>query len=187
MAGFGAISSRLYAFFTRNPSTSRVILELAALRPDDRVLEVGCGAGGAVELAANTIGADRVAAVDPSPTFVEMVAKRVPGADLRVAGAEDVPFPDESFTVIYSVASMHHWDDPDAGLATLIAKLAPGGRLLIAERLLSRRGHGITQERITEVETKLFELGQTEVRTVERKAGRRRLAVLLSTRPLLAA
>lgn len=183
MAGFGAISSRLYAFFTRNPSTSGVIIDLAALRPDDRVLEVGCGAGGAVELAATKIGADRVTAVDPSPTFVELVAKRVPGIETAVAGAEDVPFPDESFCVIFSVASMHHWDDPDAGLATLTSKLTPGGRLLIAERLLRRRGHGITQERITEVETKLFELGQVDIHTVERQAGHRRLAVLISTRP----
>ena len=183
MAGFGAISSRLYAFVTRNPSTARVVIELASLSPDDRVLEVGCGAGGAVELAATKIGADRVTAVDPSPTFVELVAKRVPGIETAVAGAEDVPFPDESFSVIYSVASMHHWDDPDAGLATLTAKLAPGGRLLIAERLLRRRGHGITQERITEVETKLFELGQVDIHTVERQAGHRRLAVLMATRP----
>lgn len=187
MSGFGAITSRVYAVFTRNPSTARIVIEEARLGPDDRVLEVGCGAGGAVELAASKIGAERVSAVDPSPTFAEMVAKRVPGAEVQAAGAESVPFPDETFTVIYSVASMHHWDDRDAGLTHLVAKLAPGGRLLIAERLIRRPGHGITTDQIAEVETILTDLGQTGVHTIERDAGHRHLAILTSTRPLFAA
>lgn len=182
MAGFGKIMSRVYAVFTRNPSTAATTVDEARLRPEDRVLEIGCGAGGAVDLVAQRIGADRVCAVDPSPTFVEMVRKRVPGADIRAAGAEDVPFDDGGFTVVFSIASMHHWDDRAAGLATAVAKLTPGGRLLIAERLLNQPGHGITPDQIAEVERALTDLGQTDVHTVERTAGRRRLAILLSTR-----
>jgi ubiquinone/menaquinone biosynthesis C-methylase UbiE len=143
----------------------------------------GARPGRAVEQAAHTIGADRVAAVDPSPAFVEMVSRRVPGADVRIAGAENLPFDDQSFTAIYSIASMHHWDDRSAGLAELASKLAPGGRLLIAERLLRRPGHGITSEQLSEVENALKNLGQIEVRTVVRPAGRRRLAILCSNRP----
>lgn len=187
MAGFSRVASRLYALFTRNPSTARVVVEQARLQPTDRVLEVGCGAGGAVDLAAQALGADRVAAVDPSPAFVDMVSRRVPGADIRVAGAEDVPFDDQRFTVIFSVASMHHWDDRSAGLATLAAKLAPGGRMLIAERLLKKPGHGITPEQLAEVEAELTGLGQIGVHTVERKAGPRQLAIIRSTRPRAAA
>ena len=182
MAGFGRLASRAYALITRNPSTARAVVELCELRADDRVLEVGCGAGGGVDLAAQQIGADRIAAVDPSPTFVQLVHKRVPGADVRVSGAEDLPFDDRSFTAIYSIASMHHWDDRSQGLATVAAKLAPGGRLLIAERALSSPGHGITPDQVKVVVAELERLGLTEVRVSDHRAGRRRMSVIRATR-----
>jgi len=187
MAGFGALASRAYALFTRNPSTARVVVELCGLRADDQVLEVGCGAGGGVDLVAQRIGADRIAAVDPSPTFVAMVSKRIPGADIRVAGAEDLPFEDGSFTVIYSIASMHHWDDRDRGLATLAAKLAPGGRLLIAERALNSPGHGITAEQTEVVLAELERCGLVDAHSTEHPAGSRRLTVIIASRPAQAA
>lgn len=182
MTGFGAIGSRLYGFFYRNPPSNRVVVDLAELGPGDRALEVGCGAGAGVAMAAERIGADRVAAVDPSPTFVDMVRKRVPGADVQVSGAEDVPFTDGSFTAIWTIASMHHWDDRDTGLATLTRKLAPGGRLLVAERLLDRPGHGITPDQLTTVTALLTDLGHTAVDVVERPDGRRHTLAIIRAR-----
>lgn len=179
MSGFGAIGSRLYGFFYRNPPSNRTVLELAELGPHDRVLEVGCGPGAGVALAAERIGAERVSAVDPSPTFVDMVRKRVPGADVQVAGAEDVPFPDGSFTVIWTIASMHHWDDRDTGLATLTRILADGGRLFVAERLLDRPGHGITRAQLPEVVALLQRLGHAAVDVVERPDGRRHTLAII--------
>ncbi|GAB3397007.1 class I SAM-dependent methyltransferase [Humibacter soli] len=184
MAGFGWLASRAYALFSRNPSSARAVIELAELQPDDRVLEVGCGAGGAVDLAAQRIGADRIAAVDPSSTFVTMVRKRVPGADVRVAAAENLPFDDDSFTVIYSIASMHHWDNRTQGLAAIARKLAPGGRLLIAEQTLTEPGHGITPAQTRVVVADLEQHGLTNVRTSQHPAGRRRLTVITATQPL---
>ncbi len=186
MSGFGAVGARLYAWFNRHPETNRAVVDLAELRAGEPVLEVGCGPGVALELAARQAGAEYVAAVDPSETFVAMARKRVPGADVRVAGAENVPFADGSFAAIYTLASMHHWNDRDAGLARLTAKLAPGGRLLLAERLLDRPGHGITPGQLGEVAARLTDFGQTGVRTVERRVGRRTLAVLVSERSLAA-
>lgn len=183
MAGFGVVSSRLYAWFTRNPSSVRAVVDFADLRDGDRVLDVGCGAGGGVDLAAQRLGAGSVAAVDPSETFVRMVRRRVPGADVRVSGAESVPFDDAAFSVIYAVASMHHWDDRDSGLATLVRKLAAGGRLLLAERALASPGHGITAGQTREVVETLSRLGQGDVSVVERRAGRRLLTIIASSRP----
>jgi ubiquinone/menaquinone biosynthesis C-methylase UbiE len=182
MSGFGIIGSRLYALFSRNPESNRLVVDLAELGADDRVLDVGCGAGGGVAAAAAAIGSDRVAAVDPSPTFAGMVRKRVPGADVRVAGAEDVPFVDASFTVIWSIASVHHWDDRDAGLATLTAKLTDGGRLLLAERLLHSPGHGITREQIRDITGLLEQLRYRSVTVVERRMRRRTLIVICARR-----
>lgn len=183
MSSFGAVGARLYAWFNRHPEANRTVVELAALRPGDRVLEVGCGPGVGLELAARVVGAEHVAAVEPSETFVAMARKRVPGADVRMAGAEDVPFADGSFAVIYTLASMHHWDDRDAGLATLCAKLRSGGRLVLAERLLDRPGHGITHAQLAEVAGRLADLGQIGFHSKQRDVGRKTLVALISVRP----
>ncbi|AYY13973.1 class I SAM-dependent methyltransferase [Actinobacteria bacterium YIM 96077] len=182
MAEFGAVMARVYGLFNRNPKSNQMMVDIAELKPDDRLLEIGCGAGAAVALAAEQIGAENVAAVDPSETFVDMVRRRVPGADVRVAGAEDLPFDDASFTVIWSIASMHHWPDRAAGLATVASKLAPGGRLLLAERLLKKPGHGITSAQLAEVKAELAELGLSNPETIERKLGRKTMAVIHATR-----
>jgi ubiquinone/menaquinone biosynthesis C-methylase UbiE len=181
VCGFGAVTARIYAWLNRDPPSNRIVVDLLELTPRDRVLEVGCGPGAAVELAAARVGPDRVAAVDPSRTFVEMVRRRVSGADVRVGSVEKLPFDDRAFTAIWSIASMHHWPDRDAGLAELTSKLAPGGRLLVAERLLRRRGHGITVDQTAEVRASLDRLGYRGIRTIRRRNGRRTMQVIHAT------
>ncbi|PSL02513.1 methyltransferase family protein [Haloactinopolyspora alba] len=182
MSQFGALTARLYGWVYGRSKVDDMVVELAGLSPRDRVLEVGCGPGTAVARAAERIGASRVAAVDPSATFVRMARNRVPDADVRVAGAESLPFTDRSFDAIWSIASMHHWADRDAGLRELTAKLAPSGRLLVAERLLSKTGHGITIDQAAEVTALLTELGHTDVRTEERRSGRITMMIIRSAK-----
>lgn len=182
MLKFGALSARVYSWLYRSSPSNRIVVDLLDLRADDRVLEVGCGPGTAVALAAERIGPDRVAAVDPSPTFVELAGRRVAGADIRVGTAEKLPFDDGTFTAIWSIASMHHWEDRDAGLAEQTAKLAPGGRLLLAERLLPKPGHGITADQTADVLAALKRLGYTDVRTTRHANRRKTLQVIHGTR-----
>jgi ubiquinone/menaquinone biosynthesis C-methylase UbiE len=42
-----------------------------------------------------------------------------------------LPFASESFDLVVSSLSAHHWEDPDAGAAEIARVLRPGGRLLI--------------------------------------------------------
>lgn len=182
MRAFGVVTARIYRFLYNRSPTNRFVVDLAELRPDDRVLEIGCGPGTAVVLAAERLGAHQVAAVDPSATFVDIVRRRVPGADVRIAGAETLPFDDGAFTVIWSVASLHHWSDQEAGLAVAAAKLAPGGRLIIVERLLDESGHGITPQRTTEVVALLSSLGLGDVQTTEHRVGRKTMMAIRAQR-----
>lgn len=94
-----------------------------------------------------------------------------------------MPFPDGTFSVIVTIDSMHHWPDRDRGLATLVRKLAPGGRLLIAERSIVRGGHGIKAHEVEEVLATLRRLGQVEVRAEERRVGGRPTTYITSTAP----
>lgn len=65
--------------------------------PEGPVLDVGCGPGSLTEAMAARFGATAVAAVDPSEPFVAGCRERVPGADVRLAAAEALPFDDGSF------------------------------------------------------------------------------------------
>jgi ubiquinone/menaquinone biosynthesis C-methylase UbiE len=48
-----------------------------------------------------------------------------------VGDVASLAFPDASFDLVVSTLSMHHWDDPTAGLAEIRRVLRPGGRALV--------------------------------------------------------
>lgn len=93
--------------------------------------------------------------------MVERASRRVPGADVRVASAEDLPFPDDHFTVVVNVASFHHWADRDAGLREIRRVLAPGGRLHIMEGVIKdgKDGHGLNHGDVESLKARYLELG----------------------------
>ncbi|HEU4895834.1 MAG TPA: class I SAM-dependent methyltransferase [Acidimicrobiia bacterium] len=163
----------LYTIFNRNPDSNVAIVEFASLTAEDRFLDVGCGPGAALERAAAT-GA-QVAGVDPSQSMVDRASKRVPAADVRVASAEDLPFPDDRFTVVVNVASFHHWADRDAGLREILRVLAPGGRLHVMEGMIEegKDGHGLSPGDLESLKARFLELGYADVSVDTVKTGRR--------------
>nr|WP_217427970.1 class I SAM-dependent methyltransferase [Microlunatus speluncae] len=54
------------------------LIDFAELEPESRVLDVGCGPGALTARLAERVGADRVAAVDPSASFVDACRDRCP-------------------------------------------------------------------------------------------------------------
>jgi SAM-dependent methyltransferase len=67
--------------------------------PGDRVLEVACGSGVFLQLAAER-GA-RVTGIDASPRLVELACRRAPTADVGVADLEFLPFEDNRFDAVF--------------------------------------------------------------------------------------
>ncbi len=57
--------------------------------------------------------------------------------------AEALGLPDGSATVAWSISTVHHWSDVDAGLVGVHRVLEPGGRFVAIERLspAGARGH----------------------------------------------
>jgi ubiquinone/menaquinone biosynthesis C-methylase UbiE len=90
--------------------------EFARLEPAWRVLDVGCGPGALTSELAGRVGAHRVAGANPSPSFVSSCASRVPGADIRLAPAEQLPWPAAAFDAVLSQLVVSFLDDPGAGL-----------------------------------------------------------------------
>ena len=80
----------------------RYALELAPAFADfvgvheGKVVDVGCGSGILTEELARRVGAENVAAADPSP-LLETCRERVPEADVRPGTAEELPWTDDTF------------------------------------------------------------------------------------------
>jgi SAM-dependent methyltransferase len=109
------------------PSLSQAHIEAAGVEPDHRVLDVGCGPGTLTKALADRVGAGRVAAVDPSPEFVEACRERVPGADVRVAPAEDLPRFEEPFDTVLSQLVVNFLANAEAGVQGMRGAVRPGG------------------------------------------------------------
>jgi SAM-dependent methyltransferase/alkylhydroperoxidase family enzyme len=91
----------------------------------DRLLDVACGAGLALELAAAR-GAT-CAGIDASPRLVAVARDRNPGADVRVGDMHALPWPDGSFDVVTSCRGI--WGTTPAAVDEVYRVLAPGGRI----------------------------------------------------------
>lgn len=103
------------------------LADLAGVTAGQRVLDVGCGPGALTAELVGRVGADAVSAVDPSQPFVTAVAERYPGVDVREAGADDLPFPDDEFDVVLAQLVIHFLKDPVAGVAEMTRVTRPGG------------------------------------------------------------
>lgn len=101
--------------------------DLAGVDPGQRVIDVGCGPGALAAELVERVGAANVAAVDPSEPFVEAAKARHAGVDVRLASAEHVPFPDDSFDIAIAQLVVHFMTDPVAGLREMARVTRPGG------------------------------------------------------------
>lgn len=101
--------------------------DLAGVAPGQRVIDVGCGPGALTGELVSRLGADHVAAADPSQPFVEAARARHPGVDVRHAPAEQLPFDDDAFDAAIAQLVVHFMTDPVAGLREMARVTRPGG------------------------------------------------------------
>ncbi len=95
------------------------------LRRGDRLLDLACGAGLALELA--TIRGAECAGIDASERLVAVARDRCPDADLRVGDMGDLPWEDNSFDVVTSARGI--WATTPGAVAQARRVLVGGGRL----------------------------------------------------------
>lgn len=91
----------------------------------DRLLDVACGSGLALELA-RMRGAE-CAGIDASHRLIEVARDRNPGSDIRVGDMNDLPWDDESFDVATSFRGI--WGTTPDAIADVRRVLRPGGRV----------------------------------------------------------
>jgi SAM-dependent methyltransferase len=110
-----------------SPELARALLAVAGVQRGQRALDVGCGTGALAEALAALLGPGSVAAVDPSEARVATCARRVPGADVRIGCAEELPFGDGAFDVALAQLVVPWMSDPPRGVAEMCRVVRPGG------------------------------------------------------------
>jgi SAM-dependent methyltransferase len=117
---------------------------LGRLRPGERVLDLGSGAGTDSLIAAQMVGsAGQVTGIDMTP---QMLAKARASAETMgstnvefvLGEVEALPFVDEAFDVVISNGVIDLLPDKDAVFAEVHRALAPGGRIQVADVTIQR-------------------------------------------------
>ena len=127
-------------FLGRLEEVWRRLVDRAALRSGERIVDIGCGTGKVPVVAAGTVAPGGAAlGVDASAGMIARARQRARDANVEVefrqAAMEDLPFPEDSFDVVLCCQALHHVprDAKIQALAEMHRVLKPGGRLLLLD------------------------------------------------------
>jgi ubiquinone/menaquinone biosynthesis C-methylase UbiE len=124
----------------RERTLRRMTLDLAQLKPGDKVLEIGCGTGTLTLAIKARVGvAGEAAGIDIAPEMVAVASRKAirkgVDASFQVASIENIPFPDNRFDAVMCSFMIFHM--PDAvrrkGFAEIYRTLKSGGFLFIID------------------------------------------------------
>lgn len=109
-----------------------------SLASTDAALDVGCGAGHLAFTLAPHL--KRMVALDPSPSMLATVSSSATQRGLRQiearqGSAEALPYADESFALVCTRYSAHHWTHLERAIVEMRRVLKPGGHALIIDTL----------------------------------------------------
>jgi len=118
-------------------------LEAADIKPEDLVVDLGCGTG-QISLPLAARGA-QVLAVDVSSAMVRKLQAEASARGLQCLDAlalpiEELVLPAGSVDLVISSYALHHLRDPDKGdlVSAAFGWLRPGGRLVVADMMFGR-------------------------------------------------
>ncbi len=119
-------------FFT----VHREVIRSVDPKPTDTILDVACGTGRALRAMAPAANAGRLVGVDLSDQMIEQAAAKaggIPNLEFQVAGADQLPFDDETFDHVTVMNAFHHFSDQPGALREMIRVLKKGGTVHIAD------------------------------------------------------
>jgi len=137
---------RVTSFFERNApifpacvsqDDGRAQAILSVIRPDDRVLEVGCGKGRFLKVIKEVYPGTECTGVDISPTLLAHFPANIQTLE---GSLECIPCPDNSFDVVFSVEAIEHSPNLQAAVAEMIRVMRPGGWLMVIDKQRSQWG-----------------------------------------------
>jgi ubiquinone/menaquinone biosynthesis C-methylase UbiE len=150
----------------REKKLRKITLDLAQIKPGDKVLEIGCGTGTLTIAAKERVGVNGEAiGIDIAPEMIAAAVRKSArkGADVifKDGSIEKIPFPDNRFdTVVCSFMIFHMPEDiRRKGLAEIYRVLKSGGRLFIIDTVdLRELGSGLKENCLKVAEINKFKL-----------------------------
>ncbi|ART70936.1 SAM-dependent methyltransferase [Mycobacterium dioxanotrophicus] len=175
-------------FLVVGRAKARLATDIAQASSADHVVDVGCGPGTAARVAARR-GA-RVTGVDPSTAMLRVASVITPrraAITWSEGTAEALPVADDAATVVWALATVHHWQDVGAAVAEARRVLVAGGRLIAIERQVSANSTGLASHGWTEQQAEAFaalcrDTGFIDVRVEGRGDGKQAVWVVCGTR-----
>ncbi len=125
-------------FHTGGRNATARLAQMADIKPEQRVLDVGCGIGGPSRYLAHTFGCD-VTGLDLTPEYIEvaqMLTQRVGLADrvtYKQGDALDLPFADAAFDLLWSQNAAMNIADRARLYGEMRRVLKKSGRLAIQD------------------------------------------------------
>jgi arsenite methyltransferase len=122
--------------------------------PGETVLDLGCGAGTDLLIAAQMVGPEgRVIGVDMTPSMLDRARRSaeemgLAGVELHQALIESLPVPDASIDLVTSNGVIDLVPDKDAALDEIDRVLRPGGRLQLADVVIHKEVSEDARQRI---------------------------------------
>lgn len=132
------------------------MIALAEPRAGQRILDVGCATGNLLRTAGRKYPGVDLVGLDPDAASLARAGRkfRRAGLDVRLdrGFAQELPYPDDSFDLVFSSFMLHHLDtgSKDALLAEVRRILRPEGRLILADAVVDGSGHGHGPSRMRE-------------------------------------
>jgi ubiquinone/menaquinone biosynthesis C-methylase UbiE len=167
---------------------ARLPIDLASVSDTDHVVDIGCGPGSSVRMAARR-GA-QVVGVDPAPVMLWLartLTRKHPAVSWSQGAAEKLSVPASWATVAWSVATVHHWRNVADGLSEVRRVLVAGGKFLAVERQVCAdatglASHGWTDDQVKSFAAQCRSAGFDTVRIDRRTVGRRVVWVVQAER-----
>ena len=143
-------------------------LDVAA---DHRALEIGCGAGRALEQLAKVAVRGFVAGIDPSDGMRRAARRRNARAvrdgrvEIRQGSAGALPYDAASFDRVLAIASISVWPDKNKGLREVMRVLRPGGRVVFADHFTNWTPPAVVEQTARQIAMLVRAAGFADVKT----------------------
>jgi SAM-dependent methyltransferase len=131
-----AARQSIYAFQVPSIDVAGRALDLAGMRGDEQVLDIGCGNGGYLGTLRARSHRGLMCGADLSVGMLHS-ARRATDGPLLVSDAQALPFADDAFDVTLAMHMLYHVPDRGAAVAELRRVLRPGGVALVVTNFAS--------------------------------------------------